>query len=93
MKADKNKVFAERKRTKGKIPGKTADDGKNKDPLPPAVTNRIKQLVEQSKKCKRQVQALNRTKPGDTNNDASDEDLDAGDQFGGKVTKRLRNDY
>ena len=89
-KADKNKVFAERKRTKGKIPGTNANDGKNKDSLPPAVTNRIKQLVEQSKKYKRQVQALKRTKPGDTNNDASDEDLDAGDQFGGKVTKKAK---
>ena len=58
--------------------------------MPPAVANRIKQLVEQSKKYKRQVQALKRTKPGDTNNDASDEDLDAGDQFGGKVTKKAK---
>ena len=41
---------------------------------------------------KRQIKALKRTKKGDTANDDSDGDTDAGDQFGGKASKRKKND-
>lgn len=86
-KEDRNKVFAERKRVKGRRPGK---DGTPKDSTNSAVANRLKQLVEQNKKQKRQIQALKRSTPSDTKDDASDIDIDAGDQFGGKSTKKKK---
>ena len=86
-KEDRNKVFAERKRVKGRRPGK---DGTPKDSTNSAVANRLKQLVEQNKKQKRQIQALKRSTPSDTKDDASDIDIDAGDQFGGKSNKKKK---
>ena len=89
-KEDRNKIFAERKRVKGKLPGKP-NYGTTNDSTNPAVANRMKQLVEQNKKQKRRIQTLKRSTPSDTKNDASDINIDAGDQFGGKSSKKKRN--
>ena len=60
--------------------------------MSPAEANRMKQLAEQNKKYKRQIQALKRTdQDADTNNGSSDEEMtDAGDQFGGKAAKHSK---
>ena len=89
-KEDRNKVFAERKRVKGKLPGKS-NYGTTNESTSPAVANRMKQLVEQNKKQKRQIQALKRSTPSDPKNDASDINIDADDQFGGKSSKKKRS--
>ena len=48
-------------------------------------SNRLKQLKEQNSKYKRQIKALKR----EDNGDEGDEDsIDAGDQFGGKQSKK-----
>ena len=86
-KEDKNKVFAERKRSKGKRPGKAKDD-QPKNPSHAANANRLKQLVEQNKKQKRTIQALKRSKPDESSIEDPEEDTDAGDLFGGKASKR-----
>ena len=59
-----------------------------------ATSNRMKQLVKQNKKYKRQIKSLKRSTNDDGNNndstDDDDEDTDAGDQFGGKASKKKR---
>lgn len=88
--ADRNKVKAERKKlciTKaGNSSG--ANDSSSK-----ADANRLKQLSAQNKKMKRQIKALKRSnkKSSGNSNDDSDGDTDAGDQFGGKASKRNKN--
>jgi len=59
--------------------------------------NRIKQLTASNKKMKmkRRIKALKRlNKKGgeDNDNGDSDTDMDAGDQFGGKTSKRKKNE-
>ena len=62
-----------------------------------ANTNRLNQLSTQNKKFKRQIKAMKRkVKDSDANistigeND-SDNGTDAGDQFGGKASKKKKN--
>ena len=60
-----------------------------------ASANRIKQLQASNKKMKRKIKALKRSnkKGGESNdNGDSDTDMDAGDQFGGKASKRKMNE-
>ena len=86
--ADRDKVFAERKRlglSKGKSSaGKGARRSSN------AEENRLKQLTNQNKKYKRQIKAFKRSSDGATNDDSTSGDTDAGDQFGGKAAKRTK---
>ena len=86
--ADRDLVFAERKRlglSKGKVSGKGARRSGN------AESNRLKQLTDQNKKYKRQIKAFKRS-PDDTANDGDSTggDTDAGDQFGGKASKKKK---
>jgi len=55
--------------------------------------NRIKQLTASNKKMKRRIKALKRSnkKSGSDNGDP-DTDMDAGDTFGGKASKRKKTD-
>jgi hypothetical protein len=85
--ADRNKVFAERERlgiSKRKNP---KDKGAHNEKA--ANANRMKQITEQNKKYKRQINALKRYKTNEKANSGSDDDnTDAGDQFGGKHSKK-----
>ena len=92
---DKDKVRQERKRLGIKRPnGKWrngSESGGDK-----VNANRMKQLVAQNKKYKRSVKALKRRingqggKSPDEDGD-SDSDIDAGDQFGGKNSKKKKS--
>lgn len=69
-------------------------DTRNDDDIK-ASANRIKQLKASNKKMKRKIKALKRSnkKGGEDNEDVdSDGDLDAGDTFGGKASKRKKTD-
>ena len=84
--ADKEKVKAERAWKRGtKKPG-------NKEEAVNA--NRLKQLVKQNRKYKRQIKSLKRNNAVDEDTDVSIDDdndeEDAGDQFGGKAARRKR---
>ena len=87
--ADRNKVFAERERL-GISKRKNGSDQSKSNNVNAANDNRIKQITEQNKKYKRQIKALKRSKTPNNKNDAnSDNDnADAGDQFGGKNSKK-----
>ena len=93
-KEERSKVFAERKKlgAKGGI-----KKGKGNG-TPKSDANRMKQLADQNKKYKRQVKALKRKylNEGDEIDLGEDEesksDVDAGDQFGGKNSKRKKKD-
>lgn len=88
-KADRQIVFAERKRI-GVGKNKNGDDSKKSAKQKDAANaNRLKQLSDTNKRMKRQIKALKRssTSNGDDNAD-SDSDIDAGDQFGGKAAKK-----
>ena len=86
--ADRDLVFAERKRlglSKGKTSGKGARRSGN------AENNRLKQLTDQNKKYKRQIKAFKRSPDGTANDgDSTGGDTDAGDQFGGKASKKKK---
>ena len=86
--ADQEKVKAERARKRAAR--KTGPNSNDKS----ATSNRMKQLVKQNKKYKRQIKSLKRSTNDDGNNndstDDDDEDTDAGDQFGGKASKKKR---
>lgn len=86
--ADRETVYAERKRlglTKGKAKEKGARRSNN------AEGNRLKQLTEQNKKYKRQIKAFKRSSDASTNDESSNSgDTDAGDQFGGKASKKSK---
>ena len=88
--ADRETVKAERKKlgiTKKGNNNNGANTNQSK-----ADANRLKQLAAQNKKMKRQIKALKRSnsKDNDDDDDASDGDTDAGDQFGGKASKRSK---
>ena len=55
------------------------------------MANCLKQLTDQNKKYKRKIKAL-KVKDGDNDDSESKEDKDmgAGDQFGGKISKKVR---
>jgi len=57
--------------------------------------NRIKQLTASNKKMRRRIKALkwsNKKGGEDNDNGNSDDDIDAGDTFGGKASKRKKTD-
>ena len=87
--ADRNKVFAERERL-GISKRKNGSDQSKSNNVNAANDNRIKQITEQNKKYKRQIKALKRSKTPNNKNDANsdDDNADAGDQFGGKNSKK-----
>ena len=86
---DRELVFAERKRLglgKQKQSGKAGARRSNN-----AEGNRLKQLTDQNKKYKRQIKALKRSPDESANdNDSTGGDTDAGDQFGGKASKKTK---
>ena len=53
-------------------------------------TNRMKQLKEQNSKYKRAIKALKRGITDGNDDNDGEEDLDAGDQFGGKSSKKKK---
>ena len=91
---DREIVMEERKR----LGNKSGKGNKNKSGnKSKADTNRLNQLSTQNKKFKRQIKAMKRkTKdpdadvPSNGDND-SDNGTDAGDQFGGKASKKKKN--
>ena len=87
--ADRNKVFAERERL-GISKRKNGTDRSTPGNANAANANRIKQITEQNKKYKRQIKALRRTSTSSDKNDTTsdDDNTDAGDQFGGKNSKK-----
>ena len=90
-KRDHDIVMNERKRLgigAGKNGGKSSGGNANK-----SDSNRMKQISEQNKKLKRQIKALKRKKDSDDAStaptaDNSNDDIDAGDQFGGRNAKK-----
>ena len=86
--AERELVKQERKK-KGKSRDENMDSNSKSD------ANRIKQLTASNKKMKRRIKALKRSnKKGGEDNDNGDSDTDmhAGDQFGGKTSKRKKNE-
>jgi len=82
-------VIAERKRL-GIKGGKGGRGSSNKDL---ATANTLKQLKEQNKKYKRKIKAMKRVqfddeKDDDAHDKSDADDDDAGDQFGGKASKK-----
>ena len=93
--SDKQKVWNERKklgiRYKSKNNKYIRKEGAKSDA---DTTNQIKQLTEQNKKYKRQIKSLSKVsfkeeKTSDAN-DNENTNIDAGDQFGGKASKRAK---
>lgn len=91
-KDDRAKVIAERKRLgiRGGKGGRNSNNNNNNDS---GASNTLKQLKQQNKKYRRQIKAMKRVRfeddKTDGNNDNSDaDDDDAGDQFGGKASKK-----
>ena len=92
---DKKIVMNERKKLgikydpskKESVKGKGKKDGKR---ISAAETNRSKQLEAQNLIYKRQIKALKRKQSEEKADSDSDDDetIDAGDQFGGKASKR-----
>ena len=85
---DRSKVFEERKRLgvgKKKGGGKSGGGGNDQQ-----AANTLKQLRQQNKKQRRKIKALMKKSPDDDGSDSDDEDTaqDAGDQFGGKNSKK-----
>lgn len=85
---DKKKVIAERKRLGINSNGKSGSSTNNTDDV--SRDNTIKQLRAQNKKQKRRIKSLKRSSTSKDKEDSgkdSDDD-DAGDQFGGKASKK-----
>ena len=84
---ERNLVKEERRKSK------TNRDTRNNDDMK-ANANRIKQLQASNKKMKRKIKAMKRSskKGGEDNEDGESDDLDAGDTFGGKASKRKKTD-
>ena len=90
---DKDKVRQERKRLGIKRPSGRKRKGSEGAGETKADANRVKQLVAQNKKYKRSIKAFKRQidKGGrSSDGDESDSDTDAGDQFGGKRSKKKK---
>jgi hypothetical protein len=87
-KEERSKVIAERKRL-GVQGGKS---GKGTSQSDTVTANTLKQLREQNKKYKRKIKALKRVTfkddDDDDKNTSSADEIDAGDQFGGKASKK-----
>ena len=90
--SERDKVITERKRL-GIKPG-AWKNGKNKtwkrngSNLNASDVNRLKQLTEQNKKYKRALKAVKRGRPEEGDPDDAEEGTDAGDTFGGKLSKK-----
>ena len=59
------------------------------------TANQIKQLTEQNKKYKRKIKSLTKVsfeEEKDTESNGADSNVNAGDQFGGKASKRAKKD-
>ena len=84
--ADHEKVKA--KRVRKRAAWKTVQSNKDNT----SNSNCMKQLVKQNKKYKQQIKSLKRSTTDNSNTDNStnndDEDADAGDQFGGRTSKK-----
>ena len=81
-------VIDERKRT-GIRYKKKSGAGAGKHGNSQSQSNRLKQLAEQNSKYKRTIKALKRkSQENDKEDDDAEEDIDAGDQFGGKASKK-----
>ena len=96
-KQDRDIVINERKR-RGIKGGKNGGKGGYGSGAKNDV-NRLKQLTTTNNKFKRQIKALKRRLKGDddtattaTANETEDEAMDAGDQMGGRNSKRRKND-
>ena len=81
---ERKEVIAERKRlgVKYRKKGGAGAGGRGGSQ---SDSNRLKQLKEQNSKYKRQIKALKRDDDG---NESDEESIDAGDQFGGKNSKK-----
>ena len=55
-----------------------------------ANTNRMKQLEDQNLKYKRQIKAMKRVNHDDEGSTETETDIDAGDQFGGKASRKKK---
>ena len=88
-KSDKDIVISERKRL-GIQPGKWRNKTwtKNDKQKIAADSNRLKQLEGQNKKYKAAIKALKRKSSPDDQTPDDIENIDAGDQFGGKASKK-----
>ena len=90
---DREIVTEERSRLRNKSgkSNKSRSGNKGKDD-----SNRLNQLSTQNKKFKRQIKAMKRqmkdAKPDDNDDDdnGNDNSIDAGDQFGGRVSKKKK---
>ena len=60
----------------------------------PSDKNRLKQLTDQNVKYRRKIKALSKVnfeeKPEEKSSGKKEDDIDAGDQFGGKISKRAK---
>ena len=87
-KEDCSKVIAECKRLG--VQGRKGGKGTSQSDV--ATANTVKQLREQNKKFKRKIKALKRVTFKDDEDNGKDADsadeIDAGDQFGGKASKK-----
>ena len=84
---EKRKVYNERKRLGVKF---GASDSSKKNKSSDSVSkNTILQLRNQAKNLKRQIKALKR-EPSSSNDDSKEEADDAGDEFGGKNSKKSK---
>ena len=89
--SDKQKVWNERR----KLGIRFRPKNKNKkyvrgDETDANTANQIKQLTEQNKLYKRKIKSLNKVSfdKSANKNDQDGEEIDAGDQFGGKASKK-----
>jgi hypothetical protein len=90
-KEDRKKVTSERKRLGVKFNSKAGKDGAKSDSnLSKDKDNQIKMLKLQNLKQKRRIKSLTKVTFDDTADadGKSDDDADAGDQFGGKASKK-----
>ena len=73
----------------GKSKSSKGKDGRSKDDA--STNNRLKQLAESNKKMRRQIKALKRkSTKDDTPINDDDSTIDAGDEFGGKASKKSK---
>lgn len=86
--ADKRKVYTERKRLGVKF-GTSDSNRKIKSSDSSVSKNTILQLRNQAKTLKRQIKALKREPPSSTESSKDDAE-DAGDEFGGKNSKKKK---
>lgn len=85
-KADKKIVLDEKKRLGIKPGNKSWKRGQSN--VNSSDANRMHQLEDQVKTYKRQIKAYKRLQSGDESKSDNEESFDAGDQFGGKASKK-----